>query len=315
MKKLPVVVRASRVEDRVRGVGHDLGLAHPVDLLAAPGNHRDRRRRDHRARPQRVDADAVAAELLGHAEHAHAHPVFRHRVGDVVAGTIRGSRLSGGDSVRMCGLRPGRRGRLEVRQARLRAQERAAHVDAEHQVEALHRRRQRAGQADRARVVDEDVDAAERVRPLRRPPRAPRPRRGCRRRSAAPVPPRLPRSRAAAVWIVPGSFGCGSTVFAAIATLAPSRAARSAIARPMPREPPVMNSVLPCEHAAHRAIAASVSPRPNCGGRLARNAVMPSTKSAVRRALRRSSRPRPAVARTACAPSDSRTQRLVLRSA
>ena len=34
MKKLPVVVRASRIEDRVRGVGHDLRLAHPVDLLA-----------------------------------------------------------------------------------------------------------------------------------------------------------------------------------------------------------------------------------------------------------------------------------------
>src|SRR5439155_13204955 len=45
--------------------------------------------------------------------------------------------------------------------------------------------------------------------------------------------------------MVPGSSGCGSTVFAAMATLAPSRAARSAIARPMPREPPVMNRVLP----------------------------------------------------------------------
>src|SRR5690242_15143433 len=30
-----------------------------------------------------------------------------------------------------------------------------------------------------------------------------------------------------------------------MATLAPSRAARTAMARPMPREPPVMNSVLP----------------------------------------------------------------------
>ena len=35
--------------------------------------------------------------------------------------------------------------------------------------------------------------------------------------------------------MVPFSFGCGSAVLAAIATLAPSRAARSAIARPMPR--------------------------------------------------------------------------------
>src|ERR1700737_2864456 len=45
--------------------------------------------------------------------------------------------------------------------------------------------------------------------------------------------------------MVPLSFGCGSAVFAAIATLAPSRAARSAIASPMPRLPPETNSVLP----------------------------------------------------------------------
>src|ERR1700716_2352054 len=44
--------------------------------------------------------------------------------------------------------------------------------------------------------------------------------------------------------MVPLSFGCGSAVLAAIATLAPSRAARSAIDRPMPRLPPDMNSVL-----------------------------------------------------------------------
>src|ERR1700751_6245514 len=45
--------------------------------------------------------------------------------------------------------------------------------------------------------------------------------------------------------MVPFSFGCGSAVFAAIAMLAPSRAARSAIASPMPRLAPEMNSVLP----------------------------------------------------------------------
>src|SRR5688572_24664215 len=49
----------------------------------------------------------------------------------------------------------------------------------------------------------------------------------------------------AAEWIVPGSFGCGVSVLAATAMLAPSRAARNAIASPMPREAPVMNSVLP----------------------------------------------------------------------
>src|SRR5829696_575002 len=45
--------------------------------------------------------------------------------------------------------------------------------------------------------------------------------------------------------MVPLSFGWGSAVLAAIATLAPSRAARSAIASPMPRLPPDTNSVLP----------------------------------------------------------------------
>src|SRR6185437_5026916 len=45
--------------------------------------------------------------------------------------------------------------------------------------------------------------------------------------------------------MVPLSFGCGSAVLAAIATLAPSRAARSAMARPMPRLAPDTNSVLP----------------------------------------------------------------------
>src|SRR5437763_10207814 len=45
--------------------------------------------------------------------------------------------------------------------------------------------------------------------------------------------------------MVPSSFGWGVSVLAAMATLAPSRAARSAIASPMPREAPVMNRVFP----------------------------------------------------------------------
>src|SRR5436190_11351579 len=49
---------------------------------------------------------------------------------------------------------------------------------------------------------------------------------------------------AAAVWIVPSSLGCGSAVLAISATLAPSRAARSAMASPMPRLAPEMKSVL-----------------------------------------------------------------------
>jgi hypothetical protein len=61
---------------------------------------------------------------------------------------------------------------------------------------------------------------------------------------ASALPPAFSIS-SATLWMVPGSFGCGSAVFAAITTLAPSRAARSAISRPMPRDPPVMNRVFP----------------------------------------------------------------------
>ena len=51
--------------------------------------------------------------------------------------------------------------------------------------------------------------------------------------------------------IVPGSFGCGSVVLAAIATLAPSAAALFTIARPMPRDAPVMKIVLPFRFMRH----------------------------------------------------------------
>ena len=47
------------------------------------------------------------------------------------------------------------------------------------------------------------------------------------------------------MWIVPGSFGFGSDVFAAIAIDAPSLAARNAIAKPIPRDPPVMKILFP----------------------------------------------------------------------
>src|SRR5690606_26674892 len=62
--------------------------------------------------------------------------------------------------------------------------------------------------------------------------------------SARPRPPAA-STASAALWMVPGSFGLGTADLAAMATLAPSRAARRAMARPMPREAPVMNRVLP----------------------------------------------------------------------
>src|SRR6266849_3289715 len=65
--------------------------------------------------------------------------------------------------------------------------------------------------------------------------------------------------------MVPCNFGCGSAVLAAMAILAPSRAARSAIASPMPREAPVMNRVLPAS-----VIDASLLARKERGKRRAR---------------------------------------------
>ncbi|GMS84125.1 hypothetical protein PENTCL1PPCAC_6300, partial [Pristionchus entomophagus] len=49
----------------------------------------------------------------------------------------------------------------------------------------------------------------------------------------------------AAVYIVPGSFGCGVAVLAAITMFAPSLASLRAIAFPIPLEAPVMRAVRP----------------------------------------------------------------------
>jgi len=51
-------------------------------------------------------------------------------------------------------------GLLQVRQRGLRAQEGAPGVDLVHQIEALHRRVEGAGEADGAGVVDQDIEAA-----------------------------------------------------------------------------------------------------------------------------------------------------------
>src|SRR5215472_2652896 len=74
----------------------------------------------------------------------------------------------------------------------------------------------------------------------------------------------------AAEWIVPSSFGCGVSVFAAIAILAPSRAARSAIASPMPRDAPVMNSVFPASDTSVSFFSGSLLAREKGGERGAR---------------------------------------------
>ena len=140
----------------MRGVGHDLRQpAHRRHGLAAE-QVAHRRRIDRRQRPQRVDGDAVLGELGRHPQRTHRHAELRHRVGDVVLEPFRRhvERRRQRQDVRVRGL-------LEVRDARLRHQERAARVDLVHQVEPLHVGGERAGQLDGAGVIDADVDAAE----------------------------------------------------------------------------------------------------------------------------------------------------------
>jgi len=62
--------------------------------------------------------------------------------------------------------------------------------------------------------------------------------------TATALPPAASIS-ATAVCTVPGSFGCGSLVLASSAAFAPSLAAASAMARPIPRLPPDMTIVRP----------------------------------------------------------------------
>ena len=74
-----------------------------------------------------------AGELRAHAQRAHRHAELRHRVGDVVLEPfgLHVERRRQIQDVRVGGL-------LQVRNARLGDQERAARVDLVHQVEALH---------------------------------------------------------------------------------------------------------------------------------------------------------------------------------
>src|SRR5258705_12108780 len=62
--------------------------------------------------------------------------------------------------------------------------------------------------------------------------------------------------------MVPGSLGCGVAVLAAMTMLAPSAAARSAMARPMPRLAPGMNRVLPASVAILRLPALEIGLAP-----------------------------------------------------
>jgi hypothetical protein len=131
----------------------------------------------------------------------------------------------------------------EMRQTFLRNQKGAARIDAIDQILALHRRVENCLKAHGARIIQADIDAAE-----------PGNGRGNRRLNlflVADIADKRLRFSAGfsiscgADAIVPGKDGCGSDVLAAMAMLAPSQAARSAMARPIPREPPLIKIVLP----------------------------------------------------------------------
>jgi hypothetical protein len=113
-------------------------------------------RGDHGARPQRIHGDPDISPLLGQTEHAEAHAVLGKRVGQVGGEPpwLQAGRRSQHQDVRVGRTREGG-------QASLRAQEGAPGVDLVHQVEPLHVGIERAGEADGAGVVDEDVDAPE----------------------------------------------------------------------------------------------------------------------------------------------------------
>ena len=109
--------------------------------------------------------------------------------------------------------------------------------------------------------------------------------------SGSARPPAFAMS-SAAVWMVPGSLGCGVAVLAAMAMLAPSRAARSAMASPMPREAPVMNRVLPASGMNGLREAAWRRPtmRLNaCGSRNCSNAARASGERSLARKISASS--------------------------
>src|ERR1700682_3123861 len=139
-------------QNDVRCIGEDVRRAAAVYSRAHSRDHRQRRGRDHGARPKRVDGDAMVAEFLGHSQHAHAHAVLGDGIGDVILEPVR-PQVQRWRQIQYGRVAAGSSGRAEVWQARLRAQERAAHVDAEHQVEALHGSCQRGGGHERCWVV------------------------------------------------------------------------------------------------------------------------------------------------------------------
>ncbi len=130
-----------------------------------------------------------------------------------------------------------------VRDAGLRHGVGAAHLDAVHQVEPLERHLLDRAEVDRRGVVDADVDAAELLDGLGH--------RAVHRVAVTDVADDRQRLPAGLLDLLgrgvdrAGELGWGSAVLATSAMLAPSAAARLAMASPMPRLAPEMNMVFP----------------------------------------------------------------------
>ena len=153
---MPGALAAVAGEHRVGGVGVDLGSASAGHGLVAAEQVLDGGGGDQGARPERVEGDPVLAKLLGHAERAEAHPVLGDRVADVHLGPLRieAERRRERQHVWVVRL-------LQMRDGVLGEDVGAARVDVLHQVVALHVHVLGAGEVDRARVVDAEINPAE----------------------------------------------------------------------------------------------------------------------------------------------------------
>ncbi len=140
----------------MRGVRDDLGCARGLGqpLPAIHGAHR--RRVDEGLGPERVHADPLTAQFLGESKRRQAHPVFGHRVRQVLSGPLRieVQWRRQREDMRVRRTAQGRKGEFAEH-------ERPPDVDIGHQVVAFHLHRVCAGQVDRRSIVDHDVDPAE----------------------------------------------------------------------------------------------------------------------------------------------------------
>src|SRR5450432_623717 len=92
--------------------------------------------------------------------------------------------------------------------------------------------------------------------------------------------------------MVPGSLGCGVSVLPIAAMFAPSRAALSAMARPIPRLAPVMKRVLDARGVAIRRIIVAGLSRKKGARRKASGLVRPVASAPAAGAARRCDHPR-----------------------